>query len=151
MQENPLYIQFVINDDRAVVPTKANPSDMGFDLTAISVYKKINDKTTLYDTGIAIAPPVGYYTEIYPRSSISKSGYMLANSIGLIDESYRGNLLIALTKIDETMPDLSLPFVLCQLVLKRGEYGTMVKVDKLDDTSRGSGGFGSTNARFMSK
>ena len=77
-------IKYEIEDKRAVIPTKAHTTDIGYDLTAIDVYKKISNKITLFETGIAVSPPTGYYIEIVPRSSISKTGYMLANSIGII-------------------------------------------------------------------
>ena len=72
--------------------------------------KKINSKTTLYDTGICLDIPVGYYVEIVPRSSIVKSGYMLSNSIGIIDCSYKGNLYVGLTKICDDAIEIEYPF-----------------------------------------
>lgn len=139
-------VLFVKKDSRAVTPTKGEPLSMGYDLTAIDVWKTYGDRIVLFETGIAVEPPCGYYTEIYPRSSLSKTGYMLANSIGLIDPSYTGTLKIALIKVDPTMPDLKLPFTKCQLVLKRCNYYEMQQVQSLTETDRGDGGFGSTDA-----
>lgn len=138
-------IQFVKTDVNAVTPIKAHNSDIGWDLTAIKEHKRLSDHTVLYDTGIRIKPPPGYYTEILPRSSITKTGYMLANSVGTIDPSYRGNLYIAVRKIDDSFPDFELPFCKFQLVLRKAEYAEMIQVDSLDDTDRGSGGFGSSD------
>lgn len=143
-------VKFVKLDPHAVTPTKGTPYSIGYDLTAINVYKKISDKTTLYDTGLAIEPPPGYYTEIVPRSSISKTGYMLSNSVGQIDWDYRGKLLIAFTKVDDSMPDIELPFVKCQLVLRKAEYYDMNETEKLYETERGDGGFGSTDNKSSS-
>jgi dUTP pyrophosphatase len=140
-----MEVLFVKDDPQAVTPTKATPYAVGYDLTAISVYKKLTDRTTLYDTGIKVQPPEGYYTEILPRSSLSKTGYCLSNSVGTIDSDYRGRLLIALTRIDDGFPELTLPFTRCQLVLRRHEDYTLRGVDTLADTIRGSGGFGSTD------
>lgn len=142
---NTNTIKCVLNDKRAVFPTKSHPTDVGYDLTAISVYKKISDRITLFDTGVSICPPPGYYTEIVPRSSISKTGYMLSNSVGTIDRDYTGNLLIALTKVDDSLPDLTVPFTRCQLTLNKCEDSRMELVYSLDDTIRGDGGFGSTD------
>jgi dUTP pyrophosphatase len=136
---------FVKSDKNAIFPTKGTSYSIGYDLTAISVYKKIGSKTTLFDTGIRLDPPEGYYTEIIPRSSLSNTGYMLSNSIGIIDPDYRGNLLIALTKIDETMPDLKTPFTKCQLVLRKANYFNLNEVVDIPPTVRGCGGFGSTD------
>lgn len=142
---NQNSIKFVIVDERAVCPTKAHNSDIGYDLTAIDVYKQISKKITLFETGIALSPPDGYYMEIVPRSSMSKTGYMLANSVGTIDPEYTGTLKIALIKVDDDLPDIKLPFTRCQLVLRKAEHANIIKVEKLDKTVRGSGGFGSTD------
>jgi deoxyuridine 5'-triphosphate nucleotidohydrolase len=131
----------------AVLPTKARFSDVGYDLTILEKLKDFNEKTSLYDTGIRIQMPSGVYAEVVPRSSLSKSGYMLANSVGIIDNSYTGNILIALTKIDPSASDITLPFRCCQLVFKHQVYAHFEETDLLsfDDTGRGAGGFGSTN------
>lgn len=144
-----MEVLFVKDNPQAVVPTKGTPYAVGYDLTAISVYKKLTDKTTLYDTGIKVEPPQGYYTEILPRSSITKTGYCLSNSVGTIDSDYRGTLLIALTRIDEGFPELTLPFTKCQLVLRRYEDYNLRQVDSLSDTVRGNGGFGSTDKEVL--
>ena len=135
------------DDENAILPTKANISDVGYDLTIIKKVKNLTSNTILYDTGIKIELDFGYYAEIAPRSSLSKSGYMLANSIGIIENSYTGNLFIALTKTDLTMPDLALPFKCCQLIFKPQIFINLVesKIPLDSMTIRGSGGFGSTN------
>ena len=110
----------------------------------------------LYDTGIKLEIPNGYYVEIVPRSSISKSGYMLANNIGIIDQGYTGNLFVALRKINNDCEDLELPYKCCQIIMKKQVYPKIVVCDYSNDsndkenpkgiqeTSRGEGGFGST-------
>ena len=70
---------------------------------------------------------------------------MLANSIGIIDQSYRGNLLVALIKINKDSPDLELPWKCCQLIVKKQIYANMdLSIDNPNITHRGEGGFGST-------
>ena len=129
----------------AVLPSQSRVTDAGHDLTIIKKVKDLTPKVSLYDTGLRVRVPHGYYTEIVPRSSLSKTGYMLANSIGVIDRSYNGNLLIALAKIDETTPTLSLPFRCCQLIFRKQEFLRVEEIDiDLEETSRGNGGFGST-------
>jgi deoxyuridine 5'-triphosphate nucleotidohydrolase len=138
-------------DDEAVMPTKARYSDAGYDLTILREYKVLTHNTSLYDTGIQLEIPNGYYVEIVPRSSISRSGYMLANSVGIIDQGYRGNLFIALTKINDdtayAVPELSLPWKCCQMIVKKQVYSRLVAGDagkEIEQSSRGTGGFGST-------
>jgi deoxyuridine 5'-triphosphate nucleotidohydrolase len=133
------------DDPNAIIPTKARESDVGYDLTIIKEVKKFNDTTYLYDTGIKIELENYYYATIVPRSSLSKSGYILTNSTGIIDNSYRGNLLIALTKIDEKSPDILLPFKCCQLIIQKQIYLDLYEVkEDFKETDRNSGGFGSS-------
>jgi len=135
-------------DPNAFIPSKGHESDVGYDLTIIKEYKQLTPSTILYDTGIKLNVDYGYYIEIVPRSSLSKSGYILSNSIGIIEKSYSGNLLVALTKIDKEMPDLVLPFKCCQLIFKPQISLLMKEMDNtntLEKTSRNGGGFGSTN------
>lgn len=133
-------------DDRAILPVKTNLSDAGYDLTIIKEVKKWNQLVTLYDTGIKIQLDIGYYGEIVPRSSLSKSGYILANSVGIIDVGYTGNIYIALLKVDQSVPDIELPFRCCQLLIKKQIHAHMIEVyEDFDKTVRDIGGFGSTS------
>jgi dUTP pyrophosphatase len=127
----------------AVIPTKANPTDSGYDLTLLEG-KKLSDRITRYDTGIAIEVPEGYYVEVFPRSSFSKSGYMMANSVGIIDNHYRGSILVTVIKVDENAPELQLPSKSFQFILKQYSLSTIEEVDELSDTDRGDKGFGSS-------
>lgn len=130
----------------AVIPSKAFEEDAGYDLTIINKIKDFNSRTSLYDTGIKIEVDEGYYTEIVPRSSISKFGYMLANNIGIIDNHYRGNLMIALTKIADDAPEIVFPFKCCQLLIRKQITANLYEItdDTLSTTLRNDGGFGST-------
>jgi len=140
-----MFLQIIKQLNTAILPKKAHSTDIGFDIHCISLKKKLGNETYLYDTGLKIKPPKGYYVEIIPRSSISKSGFILANNTGIIDPDYTGNLYVALTKIDKTKPNLTLPFKLVQLVIRK-QYSFPLKiVDKFKETKRGDGGFGSTN------
>jgi dUTP pyrophosphatase len=149
-----MHIKFTKNDNKAVKPKKAFPTDVGFDLVAIKKHKVFlngsnDEKNTgvvvMYDTGISVTPPSGFYTEIVPRSSISKTGWILANSIGIVDPTYNGNLYIALMRISENAPELELPFCKCQLILRENFSCKMKKVSFLEQSERGDGGFGSTD------
>lgn len=139
-----MKVSFVKTHPDAVTPTKAHETDIGYDLTSIGVWKVLSDKTIIYETGISIKPPTGMYIEILPRSSITKTGYILANSVGVIDPDYNGSLKIAVRKIDDSFPDFELPFCKFQIVLRTAHMFQIEEVEKLDDTERGSGGFGSS-------
>lgn len=130
----------------AISPSKERASDSGYDLVLLEKIKTVG-KVEFYDTGIKVKPNFGYYFNLVPRSSISKTGYMLANSIGIIDRTYLGNIIVALIKIDENMPDLQLPQRLVQIIPTPIVHFQMIEVDSFDvnETNRGEGGFGSTN------
>jgi deoxyuridine 5'-triphosphate nucleotidohydrolase len=140
--------------DEAVIPSKARYSDAGYDLTIIKEHKRLTSNTVIYDTGIKLEIPNGYYVEIVPRSSISRSGYMLANNVGIIDQGYRGNLYVALTKINDETPDITdlanwrLPWKCCQMIVKKQIYSKLVFCDsgqdEIEKSNRGTGAFGST-------
>lgn len=139
-----MFFEFIRTSKDAIVPSKAHPSDSGFDLSIIKEVKRIG-KVVMYDTGIQVCPPKGYYFDCIPRSSIIKTGYILANSIGVIDEEYRGNILVPLVKINEEEPDISLPCRIAQLVLRKRYNIEAIEVTEFKGISeRGSNGFGSS-------
>ena len=142
-----MSILFKSHDERAVIPSRAGENEVGYDLTIIDKVKDMSSNTAMYDSYISVQPPDGVYFEIVPRSSISKTGYILTNSIGVIDPSYRGTLKVVLTKIDHTKPDIELPNKRFQL-LPRTFISNMFEpkcVNELSNTQRGTGGFGSTD------
>lgn len=138
---------FTTTSPDAVVPHKSRTSDVGYDLTVISEHKRLNDVTALYDTGIQVSSiEPNFYLEVVPRSSLSKSGYMLSNSMGIIDPSYTGNIFVALTRVDPDAKPITFPFRCCQLIV-RPQYHLNIDLDmdeSMVNTARGAGGFGST-------
>ena len=130
-------------DEGAVLPTRAHPDDIGLDLTVTHLVKNLTPNTYLCGTGIHVEPEKGFYVEIYGRSSISKSGYMVANGTGIIDPSYTGQLMVALKDLDGNgCPEF--PFRCAQLVTRKAFYGEVVVTSKKRKTVRGEGGYGST-------
>lgn len=130
----------------AIFPSKQRISDSGYDLTLIEKIKQ-NGEVEFYDTGLKVSPPFGYYFDLVPRSSIIKSGYILANNIGIIDRAYVGNIIVALIKIDKSKPDLELPSRLIQLIPRQIQHFNVIEVDKLEETERNEGGFGSSGTK----
>lgn len=128
----------------AVCPSKSRASDSGYDLTLISVIKQVGD-VTFYGTGITVKPPTGFYLDLVPRSSLSKQGYMLANNTGIIDNTYRGEIIVALRKFDG-FKDLELPAKVVQIIPRKRYHFDVVEASNTEKTSRNDGGFGSTGS-----
>lgn len=97
-------------------------------------------------TGIAIQVPEGYGAFILPRSSISNKGIVLANSLGLGDPDFRGELCVRFKPIDPNYTIYEKGERIAQLVIIQTPKVTLIEVDELDETVRGEGGFGSTNS-----
>ena len=148
--ENAPSVKMIKTTPNAIVPSKVHGSDVGYDLTIISKVKDMvpSGAVVMYDTGIQARVPWGHYLEILPRSSLSKTGWMLANSVGVIDPSYTGNLLVVVARVDPEAPPLPLPFRGFQLVVRKQLHMNITEIDVTTDTAntaRGAGGFGSTS------
>ena len=141
---NSLRFRYKKTDEKAVGPSRAHGSDSGFDLTLVKKTKTVGD-VEFYSTGIQVEPPHGYYFDLVPRSSISKTGYMLANSVGIIDQNYRGDIIVPLRKVNSDAKTLELPCKLVQLIPRQWIHITPKESETLDTTSRGEDGFGSTS------
>jgi dUTP pyrophosphatase len=133
-------------DSKAVTPAYAKAGDAAVDLTAISLSKVDKDEFGYleYGTGLAIEIPEGHVGLLFPRSSISNSGLILTNSVGVIDSGYRGEIKFRFKHI----PDTSFYKVgdrIGQLIIMPYPQIEFEEVQELSSTERGEGGFGSTN------
>ena len=137
-------LRVTLDDPAAVLPSKAHASDAGLDITIISIFKTLPNGVVLYNTGLRLAPEPGYYTDLVARSSLMKTGHMLANGVGIIDCDYRGPLLVALWKFDPDAPALTLPARVAQLIPRQVVNVVVQQVDDVTETVRGAGGFGSS-------
>lgn len=139
-------------NQKAVIPTLAHKNDAGFDLTATSMTE--TDQYIEYGTGLAFAIPPGFGMFLFPRSSVSKKDLSLANCVGVIDATYRGEvkLRFRVTKDHsrresrENDPVYRIGDRVAQAVILPLPSVTFSEVDDLDETERGTGGFGSTGS-----
>lgn len=132
-------------DDMAIVPTKANRSDAGYDLYALdgAIVEKHCHK--LIKTGIAMAIPEGYVGLIWPRSGMAyKHGIDVF--AGVIDSSYRGDIGVILYNSQYNDYKLQKGDRIAQIVFQKVKDFDLQLVNNLDDTNRGSGGFGSSGS-----
>lgn len=131
-------------------PFKSRASDSGYDLTIISKIKDIG-VVSLYETGIKVRPDFGWYFDLVGRSSIIKSGYIVANSFGVIDRTYTGSIKVPLIKVDPKAPDLELPSRLVQIIPRPIVHMKVVQVSEEEfnkfKSERAAGGFGSTGEK----
>ena len=127
----------------AIAPTKAHQSDAGADLTATSKHWDDKKQCCIYGTGIATEIPEGYVGLVFPRSSIRKYGLALANSIGVIDSGYRGEIMCSF-KPTGSCPTYNVGDKVAQMIIMPYPVVNYVEVTELSDSERGEGGHGST-------
>lgn len=152
----------------AVIPQYAKPGDAGMDVVATSV--NVTDDYIEYGTGLAFEVPEGYCMLIFPRSSNSKKDLLLANSVGILDSGYRGELKLRFKRsylvqdhddgmcstVNRLYANSSRSFVLTadnmydvgdkvgQIMIIPYPQIQFNEVNELSETERGSGGFGHT-------
>jgi dUTP pyrophosphatase len=141
-----LSVPIVQLDAELPLPAYAHAGDAGLDLRArVDVVIAPAGGRVLVPTGIAVAIPVGYAGFVLPRSGLAlKHGIGLANTPGLIDSAYRGELQVVLLNTDPTESfEVRRGDRIAQLVVQRVEAVVWQVVDSLDGADRG-GGFGHT-------
>lgn len=143
----PVDVRIKRLDPGLPVPSYAHPGDAGLDLYSSEDRTLAPHERALIGTGIAVAIPDGYAGFVQPRSGLAlKRGLSLVNTPGLIDAHYRGEIKLIAINLDPTTPvTIARGDKVAQLVLQRVERAALVVVDDLDDTQRGTGGFGSTD------
>jgi dUTP pyrophosphatase len=158
MNVKEIYFEKIHPD--AKEPKKANETDSGWDLTACDnprfEISYLNGKSyvtnIIYDTGIRVKFALGYCGFVYPRSSIKKYDIFLSNSVGVIDEGYRGSIQCSFRPvIPVEINDIHNLNIykkgdrIAQLVItRRYEEIDMVEGVVEVDTQRSTGGFGSS-------
>lgn len=133
--------------ENAIIPTRGSDKAAGYDLyaccdepTFINPYK-----TEKIGTGLAIQPPEGYFGAIFARSGLAiKNGLRPANCVGVCDEDYTGEYIVALHNDSNSIWAINSGDRIAQLVFLPYVDIKFCEVDKLDNTNRGDNGFGST-------
>jgi len=136
-------------DKTLKMPEYAHIGDAGLDLySAVDCILRPYERRKV-PTGIKIAIPEGYAGFVQPKSGLAiKNGLSLVNTPGLIDSGYRGEVSAILINLDpEKDFIIKRGDKICQLVIQKVENVEIEFTDKLNDTSRGEGGFGSTGPK----
>ena len=133
-------------DPTVELPKYAYAGDAGLDLRSSEDVTLAPFERRLISTGLAVAIPEGYAGFVQPRSGLAlKQGLSMANTPGLIDAHYRGELKICAINLDPQTPIvIKRGDRIAQLVIQRVPVVELVEVDELDQTDRGAGGFGSS-------
>ena len=128
----------------ADIPKRASQFAAGYDLKAVSVEKDHESGCWVYHTGLAIELPHGFCGFLMPRSSIYRTGCVLSNSVGLLDEDYRGEVLFKFYGVYGNEPPYKVNERVAQLVVVCRNDLFFNVVEELGKTERGTGGYGST-------
>lgn len=146
MAEVTVPVPIVRLDPGLPIPRYAHPDDAGADLMTTVDVTLAPGERQLVPTGVAIALPPGYVGLVHPRSGLAaRHGLTVVNAPGTIDAGYRGEIKVCLLNTDrETPVTLRRGDRIAQLVVQRFETARFVEVDSLDESARGTGGYGST-------
>jgi len=140
------YIRYT-TDDENCTPYKKHRFDAGWDLRSNNeTFTLFPEAKVIVDTGIKLGIPRKFVGLIMPRSGLgSKYRIGLANTVGVIDADYRGEVKVVLVNDGREEVVIEKYERICQLLIVPVELQSMRKVGLLDDTARGDGGFGSTD------
>jgi dUTP pyrophosphatase len=143
-----MKIPVVRQDPTYPLPAFAHAGDAGADLAAGEAVTIPSGEWALVSTGISMAIPEGYGGFVLPRSGLAvRAGVTVLNAPGLIDAGYRGDFKVALINHGPEDFEIVVGDRIAQLVIMAVARPEYQAVDVLEDTARGSGGFGSTGVR----
>ena len=149
MSSDRLVLPIKRLDSDVILPSYAYEGDAGLDLRANVDVDIAPFERKLIPTGLAVAIPEGFAGFVQPRSGLAlKSGLSMANTPGLIDAHYRGELKVIAVNLDAIEPiHISKGERIAQLVIQRVPVVSLMEVDELDKTDRGTEGFGSSGVQ----
>ena len=143
MDAESSFLSFKRLDPRAILPSRGSVSAAGLDIYVIGELTIPPGERCLARTGLAVAIPEGYYGRLAPRSGLAtKKG--VDTLAGVIDADYRGEIGCLLYNAGNETIHLPAGSKICQLIIEKIITPTPVWADEINDTDRGSGGFGST-------
>ena len=136
-------IPMVIHDP-VCFPEYKTKGSAGADLKIGTNVVLMPNQTLVVATGVSLAIPEGFVGLLFPRSGLASKGITLANSVGVIDCDYRGELMVPLVNRSTDPVTLKHGDRIAQIVFLPVTQFPFISVDKLPETVRGTGGFGST-------
>lgn len=140
----------VVNKGKQPLPTYATAQSAGMDLRA-NIDSPVTLKPMerrLVPTGLHIALPEGYEAQVRPRSGLAlKHGITVLNTPGTVDADYRGEIMVLLINFSNEEFVINAGERIAQMVIARHEQAQFEEVEVLDETERGTGGYGHTGVK----
>lgn len=127
-----------------MLPVRAHEADAGADLKAARDVAIRRGDTAKVSTGVRVSIPEGCFGLLAARSSLCWRGLLMANGVGIIDAGFTGEIKVPLYNAGNTPSNVLAGERIAQLVILPCELPTFRRVDELQETERGEGGFGST-------
>jgi dUTP pyrophosphatase len=132
----------------AIIPSYQYPRDAGLDLAIVESVTLQPQERRLVGTGLAIQIPEGYEGQLRARSgSAFKLGLTLINGVGTVENTYRGEIKLALINLSPNPISLEAGSRVAQLIINKIPTVKVIEVSELQETTRGDNGFGSTGIR----
>jgi dUTP pyrophosphatase len=142
-----IQVQRLPHGEGLPLPTYATPGAAGMDLLAAVATPVVIDpgRRALIPTGLAVALPPGFEMQVRPRSGLAlRNGIVLPNSPGTIDEDYRGEVQVIMLNAGDAAFTVERGMRIAQAIVAPVVRAVWQEVERLDDTTRSAGGFGST-------
>jgi len=140
-----MTVKFRKIDPAAVLPSYAHPGDAGMDVRSVEELVVEPGDRKLVRTGLVMMLPPGYEAQVRPRSGLAlKNGVTVLNTPGTIDEGYRGEVGVILANLGREPFRVEKGAKIAQIVIAPCTRAEIVETSEVDETARGTGGFGST-------
>ena len=140
-----MTVKFRKSDPEAVLPAYAHPGDAGMDVRSVEELTIEPGGRSLVRTGLVMMLPPGYEAQVRPRSGLAlKNGVTVLNTPGTIDEGYRGEVGVVLVNLGQEPFCVEKGAKIAQIVIAPCTRAEIVETAEVDETARGTGGFGST-------
>lgn len=137
-------VKIKLLNENAKLPKKAHDDDACYDVVATSKEVKHGGKVIEYGLGFSAELPPGTQLDVRARSSVCKTGLILANGIGTGDEGYRGEYKAVFYHVVPELTPYEVGDRVCQIQIVKRLNTSLHLVDDLSDSVRGEGGWGST-------
>ena len=140
-----MTVKFRKIDPAAILPSYAHPGDAGMDVRSVEELVVEPGGRKLVRTGLVMMLPPGYEAQVRPRSGLAlKNGVTVLNTPGTIDEGYRGEVGVILANLGAEPFRVEKGAKIAQIVIASCTRAAIVETAEIDETARGTGGFGST-------